>query len=619
MPEMVSSNFISEAVHAGLIYTGRKIRKKHSRYSEVTQDKWGRGSYLLFRGRLPDMYRDRRYELDKEVGMHDPEGFDQPEDSRETVPDETSPEAAIPSCIHFHLQGAGNQLLVASVEPSLDFPAGIGPSKIEEWIRNQGCGDWLACDEAILQLAREIRRLEHPKEYIVAERRDCQIEVQVSPDRLKAWIRIVPAFGGEAPNETSIGQALADQHVCFGINKEFIQQIIQEGSCERVLIAEGITPAQGAPAGFEPLVKESEHKGVPQEKENGRVDYKDLGLFISVEKGTPLLKRIPPTAGTSGNGVDGKPIAAPAGKDRALIPGIGTAISKEDPNLVIATRIGQPSYYENSVRVDPTLEVDTVDPSTGNVIFDGNILVRGSVESGFMVKAGQDLTILDTVEGANLTAGKNLLLLTGIYGKNKSEVVAGGNIEARFLSDCRVRCGGNLDVSDLIAHCYVECEGALVLGKRGGKGQAFGGKLVALKGVQAEILGSMSESATVVEVAPSRSLLAQQARADAAMEKVRRDLEFVGKKLKALESAGGEGSNSHDLQARFSVLSEKLEELQDEQERIQKKLAAFDKAKIKAAQAHRGVTLSVGSVRLAVNELTNDVCLQQPVEQKHPQ
>jgi hypothetical protein len=44
----------------------------------------------------------------------------------------------------------------------------------------------------------------------------------------------------------------------------------------------------------------------------------------------------------------------------------------------------------------------------GNVIFDGNIIVWGAVESGYTVRAGRDLTILDTVEGADLTAGKDL-------------------------------------------------------------------------------------------------------------------------------------------------------------------------------------------------------------------
>jgi hypothetical protein len=283
---------------------------------------------------------------------------------------------------------------------------------------------------------------------------------------------------------------------------------------------------------------------------------------------------------------------------------------------VIATKVGQPSYFENSVRVDPTLEVDSVNHSTGNVIFEGSILVRGAIESGFTVKAGQDLTILDTVEGANLTAGNNLVLLTGVYGKNKSEIVAGGKIEARFLSDCKVRCGGNLEVADLIAHCYVECEGALLLGKHGGKGQGFGGKLAALQGVQAEILGSISESTTLVEVAPSRPLLAQQTRIDAALDKVRRDFESTEKQLKDMETAGAGVTKASGLKTRMSSLSAKLEELEEEQERIQKKLAVCDRARIKSAQVYRGVLLSVGTVRLSVNELMHDVCLQQPLDQK---
>lgn len=551
--------------------------------------------------------------------MSNPEDLEQSRLSSETISDDASTEMEIPACIRFVKRGADNQLLAAVVDPDQDCPDKIAVGHISGWIRAQGFGNWLVRDDAIRQLARELRRLEVAREYIVAERRDCQLEVQVAPDRLKAWLRAIPAYGGEELSEAMLRQALADQRVSFGINEELLRQVVLDGKCERLAIAEGIAPVEGSPAGFEALVKESDHKGIPQEKEHGRVDYKDLGLFLSVQKDTPLLKRIPPTAGIDGTGVDGNPIRALPGKDRAIIAGTGTIISKDDPDLVVAARTGQPRYLDNSVRIDPTLELDSVDPSTGNVIFEGNVLVRGSVESGFTVKASQDLTILDTVEGANLSAGNNMVLLTGVYGRNKSEIVAGGNIEARFLSDCRVCCGGNIDVADLIAHCRVECGGILSIGKHGGKGQGFGGRLAALQGVQAQILGSISESPTSVDVALSQPLLAQQARIDEAIEKVRHEIEFAEKEYRAVETAEGEAPISGPFATKLASLSEKLAQLQDEKEKLQKKLAACQKARIRATQVHRGVTLTVGTYKVSVNERMEDVNLQQPLPQKPPQ
>jgi uncharacterized protein len=526
--------------------------------------------------------------------------------------------APIPGSIHLFKKGKNSHLLVASIEPSSDFPVGIAINTIHEWIQDQGCDEWFQDEESISLMAREARRLELAKEYVLAERKDCQIEIQISADRLKAWIRISPSFGGDPLTESQLKQALEEQHIYFGINEARLKEILQQGHCERELFAEGIPPIQGNKARFEELVKESEHRGVPQERKDGSVDYKDLGLFITVSQGTPVMRRIPPTMGTPGTGIDGAPIPAFMGTDRALVPDVGTAISEDDPDVLVATRVGQPSFMENSVRIDPTLVVDAVNPSTGNVIFDGNILIRGPVESGFTVKAGQDLTILDTVEGANLIVGKNLVLLTGVYGKTKSKISVEGNLEARFLSDCTVHCKGNIEVADLIAHSIIECEGTVHLGKLGGKGQFYGGKLLALKGVRAQILGSVSESTTLVELAVPPSLIPRQEKIDGDIAKTSRELEQAEKEIQFVIDPTGElaGPRAKALKKKVSTLSAKLDELKKEQEKIQDKLAAVDKGFIKASEAHRGVMLCVGSYRQTVSDRMTDVYFHAPVEKK---
>jgi uncharacterized protein len=567
---------------------------------------------LMIGAAPPDMFNEVSLERsgfmqDQEVRMESPQPVDL---------ESMKPKGEIPACVQFFRRGVNGQLLTVALEPSDANRNGFGVWQVKDWIRIQGCGEWLVLEDAIKQLARESRRIETSKEYTIAERRDFRIETQVSPDHRSVWIRVVPAFGGETPTENSLRKALADRNIRFGIKEELLLQILQEGGCERSLVAEGIPPVQGDPVKFEPQVQESEHKGVPQERENGTVDYKNLGLFTSVSEGTPLLRRIPPGQGIPGTGVDGAPIPALPGNDRVMVPGPGTAFSKEDSDLITAVRVGRPAFDENTVRVDPTLELDTVDPSTGNVVFEGNILIRGCVESGFTVKAGQDLTILDTVEGAHLNAGKNLLLLTGVYGRNKSEIVAGGNIEARFLSDCRVRSRGNIDVADLLAHCSVECEGALRIGKGGGKGQAFGGRLSALRGIQAQILGSVSEKSTLVEIAAPRTLLAEKSRISSALGPVKNDFLRAEKELKTIPESEEESPRAKKLKARLAGLASKIQELQSAEAGVQARLGVMDKASIKAADVHRGVTLCIGETRQAVSEYTTDVYLTQRQSEK---
>jgi uncharacterized protein (DUF342 family) len=520
----------------------------------------------------------------------------------------------IPSSIQFIRNGPDDNFLVAVVEPNQYFASDVSIGEIHGWIRQQGCDGWILQEETIWLFSKEVRKLEKTKEYLVAERKDCKIEIQIAADRLKAWIRVYPAFGGTRVSEPLLRQALENHHVCLGINESLIQQIVQDGKCDREPVAEGLPPTPGEPVKFELLVHESEHKGIPQEGEYGRVNYKDLGLFLSVASGTPLLKHIPPTMGSPGSAVDGAPIPAPPAVDRSPHPGVGTALSKEDPNVIVATRPGQPYFFDNSVRVDPTLEIDSVGPSTGNVEFEGNIIIRGPVESGYEVKAGQDLTVLDTVEGANLTAGRNMGLLTGVYGRNKSGISAVGNIEARFLSDCTVHCGGNIEVADLIGHCSVECEGIIALGKNGGKGQAYGGRLVAMRGVYSQILGSVSEAATFIELAPPRDLMQRLVRVEDQIDANQRTLEIMENHLQP----GGEDSRAREYAEKAATLRETLAALTREQAILQEKANASRKGWIKAAVVHRGVTLRIGKARKIVDERINDLSFQEPPDEKSP-
>ncbi|MBN2319185.1 MAG: DUF342 domain-containing protein [Acidobacteria bacterium] len=523
----------------------------------------------------------------------------------------------MPSSIRFQKKGINNSLLAVTIEPSGDFPLGIPMKSIQSWIRQQGCESWQQDESAISRFARQARQLDESREYVLAERKDCCVDVKVSPDRLKAWVAVTQAFGGEPFSEKLLADILEANHITFGIKKDVLREIQKTGWSEKKLIAEGVSPVEGEKAKFVPLVEESEHKGIPQEREDGSVDYKDLGLYITVSEGTPLLKHFPPTEGSPGKGVDGKPIPTPPVRDRVLLPGVGSAISPDDPSIIIATRAGKPFYDDNSVRVDPTLEVNKVDPSTGNVIFDGNIVVWGPVEAGYTIQAGHDLTILDTVEGADLIAGNDITLVTGIYGRGKSKISLKGNLMARFLNDCTIQCGGNIDVTDLMSHCFVECQGALHLGELGGKGQIIGGNIQVLEKAQARIIGSISEITTRIAVGPSKELLSKIARIKEEIEQLQHDLKIIGKPSQAqLKQGAVEGSQGfEDLKAKQVALVERLKSLEEEGIELQNKLDSSRNGLIKAEEVYHGAILSVGTKRKRVDDLTTDFYLFQPVNE----
>jgi uncharacterized protein (DUF342 family) len=214
-----------------------------------------------------------------------------------------------------------------------------------------------------------------------------------------------------------------------------------------------------------------------------------------------------------------------------------------------------------------------------------------------------------------------MLLLTGVYGKSKSKISVGGNLEARFLSDCTVHCGGNIEVADQIAHCAVECLGSIHLGKNGGKGQGYGGRLVAMRGIQARILGSVSETATQVELAPPRDLLLRLVKTEEQIDATKKSLEIIEKNLQSSGDAppDEDDSRTKDLVKKADGLREKLAALKNDQEILQEQTDAARKGRIKASEAHRGVTLRIGKTREAISDLTNDLLFLERIEEKPQQ
>jgi uncharacterized protein (DUF342 family) len=76
-----------------------------------------------------------------------------------------------------------------------------------------------------------------------------------------------------------------------------------------------------------------------------------------------------------------------------------------------------------------------VDTSTGNIKVTGNLVIRGKVNSGFIVEAGGYINVTGVVDSATLTAGKDINLQSGANG---STINCGGNLKTRFIENCNV-------------------------------------------------------------------------------------------------------------------------------------------------------------------------------------
>lgn len=354
------------------------------------------------------------------------------------------------------------------------------------------------------------------------QERQTGLSLECDAEGLNAWLTVDPTYALSAPTSADIEVLLQRANLTIGIKPHLLEQAVLQGYLERSLIAEGIPAQPGTPAWVEYLV--TEPLPGPKNLADGSVDHHELERVISVKAGALLMRRHPAIEGKAGQTLFGQVIKPEAVADLKLLEGPGTAIASNDPNLLIATRDGMPVKMSQGVRVEDTLELQDVGVKSGNIRFDGTVIVRGSVQRGYDIEAGADLIIYGPVEGACLKAGSNLYLHAPVYGSAGTTLQARYHIHALFIQQAEIECGGDLSVQDALFHCQARVTGKIVLGRSltqssgpdsspvRGKGLANGGQLYSSYLIQLEQAGMPAGNETRLAVGrnPSTEFLLQE-------------------------------------------------------------------------------------------------------------
>lgn len=261
----------------------------------------------------------------------------------------------------------------------------------------------------------------------IGERRDAHCEVYISEDKLKAHLSITPNFGGSAVTLSDIQKALAEKKIVWGVVPvEEIEAVLQKDRVADFVIAQGLEPVEGVDAKFLSLMPEV-HERKPHVDENGNIDYRELGDIVIVRKDEVLMQRIPPVPGKKGRNVLGEIIEPTGGAD---IPFSGDKkgvyLNPSDSNQLLSAITGQPVQIPNGMIVSPVLTVKKVDFSSGNIRFDGSVVVLGDVKEGMKVYALEDITVEGNVTDAQIECMGNLHIKGGVTGN--SELIANGDI-----------------------------------------------------------------------------------------------------------------------------------------------------------------------------------------------
>lgn len=318
------------------------------------------------------------------------------------------------------------------------------------------------------------------------------VNITIDKDGLTAYICVTaPEIGGRDITAEVIRAELLKNGIRFGVDEQMIYDISDSRLYDsNFIIARGEPAVDGTDSNIEFLFDRGESKEL-KEDEFGNVDFRDLGFINNVRAGTVIANVTYETQGTDGISVKAAKIRSFPGKPVTYKPGSGTAFSP-DKSQIVATVDGNLHWSKSSFVVDQTVVIGgDIDPSVGNIDFLGDVVIKGNVNEGFVVKSGKDVTVKGSVIGAEIYADGNITIAQGCV----NSTVKGKDIKIGFCESSNIESSGALQSQSFVA-CNVHCEGEM--SATGGKGVIVGGKYVCLHNIEANIIGSDTYTKTLL-------------------------------------------------------------------------------------------------------------------------
>ncbi|AXR68491.1 DUF342 domain-containing protein [Leptospira mayottensis] len=341
---------------------------------------------------------------------------------------------------------------------------------------------------------------------------DSAITISISPDQLSATITVRPYnLKGETVSKDKLWNIILD----WGIHKERILTdevrrvltLLEEAGKKgdftpiKVEIAKGMAPIPGENGWvrfYHPMAKRVKLL------EDGRADFRNIDRYINVKVGEKLATKFEGIPGIPGFDVFGNIIPAPAIKKPKLV--IGNNIDEKagfeegkELREYFASCNGVIFATEVSITVSPELQIaGNVGLSTGNIRFDGNVIVRGDIEPGSVVECTGSLIVYGSLESNEVKVGQDLIVHGGIKGSGAEIIRVTGRIQAKFIENAHLETEGDIVIEGAILNSTIDTLGSIVLS--GSNGNLVSSKVRTNEGISIISLGSSAELDVTVEL-----------------------------------------------------------------------------------------------------------------------
>ena len=189
------------------------------------------------------------------------------------------------------------------------------------------------------------------------------------------------------------------------------------------------------------------------EKIEGK-DLRDAQSKSKVMPGDLVFEVKYKTKGEPGLDVYGEQIIPEPGD--AMVVDLGAGIEIKHEGKYHATVEGQPVLEGNTVSISQVFShKGDINLKSGNIYFNGPANIDGNIQSGATVMVKGDLTITGSIDAAFVRSGGSIIVKGGITTSESGRVQARENIEADFIGNSNITCGGDLHVKKAVLNSEI--------------------------------------------------------------------------------------------------------------------------------------------------------------------
>lgn len=423
--------------------------------------------------------------------------------------------------------------------------------------------------------------------------------VRIDDDDMRAFLCIQEELKNDYNNEAVIYQFLKEKGVNYGIIEENLKELLEKQLYNHeIVIAQGLQPENGIDGYYEYKFNLDFSKK-PKIRPDGTVDYWSIKMVETVEEGQVIAIYHKAYQGKDGMNVKGKIVLAKRGRDQVPLRGKGFERS-EDGSIYTALIDGKIEMMNGRITILPVYEINgDVDLSVGNIDFRGDVIIHGGVCTGVSIKATGTVTIDGIVEGAQIEAGKDVVLRSGVMGASRASITSRGNITAKFFEYTRVHANGSIQ-ADVFLNCKVTCGGSIILD--GKKASIVGGDVWAIERISVHTLGSDGEVKTKVRIGNDAAVVRRIGILKSKIEVEEENLRKIEEGLKMLGDVKNDPRRTELLRVKIrdsALLSDDTAELEKLENQVERARGGNIAVK---GKVYPGVSVEMDDLRVQVKE-----------------